>query len=263
MAYSLRPAVSQPTADSPLAFSFKMGGDTTFATGADTNASFATAMEYNFYKTYGLGAEYSFYQPYTQFDDYIYNGANDLSFYLADNKLWYSRRYGVTITAKLSGTLPTSQSSQEASLYWATGQVLIFKNEFSDRESITYTTSANEYSVKYIEAWVDPDTGKIIYNTRFDWNNRLTYSLEFVKNWKVLFAGGVRLYNNYNDSTYPIYRLSGGTSAQLTKSTTLDIALTTNMKDADADKTWFGPPVSGHFFDGKGTQIAFSMTIKI
>src|SRR4051794_28255471 len=99
-AYSVYAPAPEPQA--PLTFNLKMGSENTFLQGADVNATLGTTLEYHFLKTYSFGAEYSFYSPYTDFDDYIYNGANDLSFYLSDSELWASKYYGLNLTGKLS-----------------------------------------------------------------------------------------------------------------------------------------------------------------
>ena len=242
-------------------FTLKAAGEDVLTEGASPNASFSTGLEYHFYKAYNLGVEFSYYSPYTQFEDYIYNGLNDMALYVSDKELWASRYWNVSLTGKLSLILPTSQASQAASINWGASESLILKKGFGDRFNVTYTLIGNEYDCKYATAW-ESDT-ITIYNTQLDVVNRLALAYSFEKDLRIVGSGQVRTFNNYNDETYNIYRLGGGLAVDLDKYVTLETSIFSSMKNASAPPTWNGPYNSDHFFDAKGTIFVVGMLFKI
>lgn len=256
--YYYRPKVEA----SPWSFNFKGGGEHSLTDTSSINASIGSSLEYKFYRDAVLGTEFSWYSPFTDFDNYVYNGSSDLSVYLGGIKLYKNRRMGFDVTGRLSATAPTSPGSREASLLWAAGQGLVVKKIFTDRTNVTYTLAATEYSVKYIEAEVDDD-GTTWYNTKYDIANRVYLNQQVVKDVNFLIGGGAKYYYNYMDRAHTIWKISTGFSIDLSKWSSLDFSMATYLKNSEADKTWNGPATSDHFFDAAGTVYNLSLSFKI
>ena len=144
-----------------------------------------------------------------------------------------------------------------------TGQALIFKKIFSDRNNISYALALTEYNTKYDVAYEDTDDGSIYYNNRFDVGNRISFSHLVVKGLLLQLGAGLKINTNQAGVTSNIYRLSAGTSAELSKSASLDFSVTSFMKEDSTNKTWSSPASSDHFFDARGTLLSFAMSVKI
>lgn len=250
--------VSQPP---PVTLAMRMEGIGQTAPNTNPMAGAGANLTYNFYSTYYLSAEFSYDRPYSQFDDYVTNGMNDVAVSIGDKELWRNLYTDSTIGLKLSVIGPTSQASQTASMYVASAQGLTFRQGFGGRFAVNYGVTATEYYFKYATAQETDD--KTVYNINFQVENKLSAAYNIMRDLLFEVGGVVTTYNDYNSQTYNIYMLSSGFTYSITKNSTIDFGVKSYLKDPNADETWNGPPVSDQFFDAAGTCYYIGTTIRI
>ncbi len=257
----LIPAIGGAAQPQPVSLSLRMAGTGTIEKDANPYASLGGTLEYGFFRSYVMGAEYSYFHPFTQFDDYVYNGMNDAAVYLGDDKLWSNIYQNINVAVKFSFLMPTSSDSRAANIRYGLSQNLVVRKGFGGRFSTSYSLTANEYDVRSTIADSSGETP--IYNTRFDIANKITAVYDLLRSLHCQFAVSARTYNDYADATYNIYSLGTGIGYDIDKNSSLDFGVRTSQKSANTNETWNGPAVSEHFFDAAGTVVYLGSTIKI
>jgi hypothetical protein len=251
-----------PPKPSLFTFSFRVAGEDTPTLGNEPEASIGGFLTYNFYKQYALGVEFTYDHPFTQFQDYVYNGMNDLAIFLADNEIWRSREMGMSAAIKASVLFPTSPASQQATMKWGLNQNLIMTKTFTDHAKLVYTLATDEYYYQYGIAAINTD-GTVVYNIRFDLANRLSFIYDIYNDFHWQLGAAAKTYNDYNNQTYNIYSLSTGLTYDVQQNVSFDIGAKAGKKDSDFDNTWNGPSTSNNFGDAAGLEIWIGTTLKI
>jgi hypothetical protein len=227
-------------------------------------------VEYEFYKSYGVGLDANYRQPYMQ-DFSGYNGWGDAVLYLTDRKLYTSKPNRFDVSDRLNFIVPFSSRSMRSSLEsGVSGELRALKG--LGKWSVMLGTELGNYYYQYDT--IDSIT-QLVYNAPLVWGNRFVVIYNFNRSWHWNSAASVRASYDYAAATHTQDMVTTGIGWDVNYSYSLNAGVRTiagNMPGGGSggdtntdtvDPTTQNSTAQPHLFDASSTSFYFGLRVRL
>ena len=236
------------------------GGDTTTVGGN---------LEYEFYKSYGLGIDANYKRPYLM-DDPGYNGWGDLVFYLTDRKLYTDKANRFDISDRVNWIIPMSSRSQHSTLQSGfSGELTAIKG--LGRWNIMYGMELGNYYYQYDTT---DSTTQVVYNSPLVWGNKIAIGWNFARYWHWNLSGSIRNSYDYTGIIHEQNMVSTGLGWAVTRTVSFEGGIKSTASNTpggsgggDSSSDSVDPTAQGgalpNLFDASATSFYLGLRVKL
>jgi hypothetical protein len=213
----------------PLTFMLRLNSEESLVEGSAPSMGVGGGVQYDFGKSYAVGTEFSYKRPFTQFENYSFNGGDDLAFYFSDRELYVSPHHDFVVNYKLSGILPTSQRSATQTMLGGFSEEIGARENFGRHWSLGYSVTLGELFYQYDSS--NAPTPNPLYNSPFVYANKLTLTYKWTRSFKIQLGSGIKSKTDYQGATSSTYNVSSGITYEVTRDFSFDFGIRSSVKD--------------------------------
>ena len=213
----------------PLSFMLRLNSEESVIEGSAPSLGIGGGIQYDLGKSYEVGTEFSYKRPFSQFENYAFNGGDDLAFYFSDRELFQTQNKDFGLSYKLSGILPTSQKSTTATMLGGFSEEMTARKNLGKKWDLKYTISLGEFLYQYDSS--NAPTSRPQYNSPITYANKLALTYKWTKALKLQAGTGIKSKTDYTGATSSNYNVSSGISYEVTRDFSFDLGIRSTVKD--------------------------------